>query len=58
MSEDNPQDQIDEAESDTDAELGEMEDEGAEMEERLEENEAMDEDIDVPDPDGGDALSI
>ena len=58
MSEDNPQDQIDEAESDTDAELGEMEDEGADMEERLEENEAMDEDIDVPDPDGGDALSI
>ena len=56
MSDDNPQDQIDEAKSDADEDLGEMEDEAAEMEDRLEENEDIGEDVEVPDPDESDAL--
>jgi hypothetical protein len=50
MSDDNPQDQLDEAKSDADEELGEMEDDGAEMEERLEENEDIGKDVEVPEP--------
>ena len=50
MSEDNPQDQIDEAKSDADEELGELEDDADRLEERIEENEDIGEDVEVPDP--------
>jgi hypothetical protein len=58
MSDDTPQDQIDEAKSDADEKLGKMENDGSEMEERLEENEDIGEDIEVPDPDEGGALNV
>jgi hypothetical protein len=58
MSDEDPQDQIDEAKSDADEKLGEMEDDGSEMEERLEDNESIGEDIEVPDPDEGGALDV
>jgi len=58
MSEDNPEGQIDEAKRDTDEDLGAMEDEADQMEERLEEHESRSEDVEVPEPGQGDDLSI
>lgn len=58
MSDENPQNQIDEAKSDADEDLGEMEDDADELEERIEKNEDVGEDIEVPDPEGGDSLGI
>lgn len=58
MSENDAQEEIDEAKQQNDEELGELEDQGDDMQERLEENEAISEDVEIPDPDEGDALSI
>lgn len=58
MSDNEPQTEIDEAKRENDEDLGELDDQADEMKERLSENEAISEDVEVPDPDGGDALSI
>ena len=58
MSENDAHEEINEAKRENDEELGELEDQGDDMEERLAENEAISEDVEVPDPDGDDALSI
>ena len=58
MSDENPQSEIDEAEHEADEDLGKMEDDAAEMEDRLEEHESRSEDVEVPEPDQGDDLSI
>ena len=51
MTEEDPQGQIDEAKQSYDEEIGELEDDADEMEERLAEHESEGEDIDVPEPD-------
>ena len=58
MSDENPQHQIDEAKRENDEDLGELEDQADDMDERLEKNEALSEDVEVPDPEGGGAASI
>jgi hypothetical protein len=58
MNEDDPQTQLDDAKSDADEDLGDMEKTADAMEERLGENESIGEDVEVPDPEGDDALSI
>jgi hypothetical protein len=58
MSDNDPQTEIDEAKRENDEDLGELDDQADDLEERLAENEAISEDVEVPDPDEGDALSI
>jgi hypothetical protein len=58
MSDENPETRIEEAKSDADEDLGELENDAADLEERIDENESMDDEVEVPDPDGGDALSV
>jgi hypothetical protein len=58
MSDERPQTQIDDAKSEADEDLTDLDDDAAELKTRIDENESMDEDVEVPDPDGGDALSI
>jgi hypothetical protein len=58
MNDEDPQTQLDGAKSDADEDLGDMEDTADEMEERLDENESIGEDVEVPDPEEGDSLSI
>ena len=58
MSEESPQGQIDETEHDADKELGEMESEAAEMDDRLEEHESGEEEVEVPEPDRGETFSM
>ena len=58
MSEDNPQSEIDDHERKADEEFGDLEDKADDMDERLEEHEAGDEDVEVPEPDQGESLSI
>ena len=50
MNDEDPRGQLDEAKREADEDLGEMEDDGTEMEERLEENEEVGKDIEVPEP--------
>jgi hypothetical protein len=55
MSDENPQSEIDEAAKDADEELGELEDKADDMGERLEEHESDAKEVDVPEPDQGEA---
>jgi hypothetical protein len=58
MSEDDATSQIEESKREASEDLGDLESTGDDMEQRLEENEEMSEDIEVPEPDHGDSLSI
>ena len=54
MTDEDPQAQIDEAKQSYDEEIGELEDDADEMEDRLTEHESEGEDVEVPEPDQGD----
>jgi len=58
MSEENPEGEIDGAKREADEELGEMEDNAEKMGERLAEHESAQEELEVPQPDHGDDLSM
>ena len=58
MNDDSPQGQIDEAAGEADDELSELEGDAGEMENRLEQNEAIGEDVEVPEPERGEDLNI
>jgi len=58
MSDDNPEGEINEAKREADEDLGEMEDNAEKMDERLDEHESGQEDLEVPQPDHGDDLSM
>ena len=58
MSEDDASTEINESKREANEELGDMESTGDDLEQRLEENEAMSDEIEVPEPDHGDSLSI
>ena len=58
MSQDDASTEINEGKREANEELGDMESTGDALEQRLEENEAMSDEIEVPEPDHGDSLSI
>lgn len=58
MTDNDAQSELDESRRDASEELGEMEGQADEMEDRLVENEAAGEEVEVPEPDQGEDLSI
>ncbi|MDQ2675755.1 MAG: hypothetical protein M3Y34_03020 [Actinomycetota bacterium] len=58
MSEDDASTEMDHGKREADEELGDLDSTGDDLEQRLEENEAMTDEIEVPEPDRGDSLSI
>ena len=58
MSEENPQSEIDKSDREADDALGDLENKGDEMETRLDEHESGEDEVEVPEPDRGEDLSI
>jgi hypothetical protein len=58
MSEESPQEQIDDSARELDRDLDDLDSAADDLEERLEENEARGEEIEVPEPGHGDDLNL